>query len=119
MGIRVESAPLDITCRSHCRARHGLEDYVDDGLWRGDQWRMVNLLRSDPCVHALRQKELRGRVDHPVFFGNEIPRRLCPPSGPRRLLLNARNSDWSLCCCEKCSPFEGSMLRESSTESLV
>jgi len=43
--------------RSLCRARHGREDHFDDELRCGEQWRIIDLLRSDSCAHALRHKE--------------------------------------------------------------
>src|SRR5580700_10748046 len=87
------------------QARYGVEDHFDDRLWRGDQWRMVDLLRADARAHALRHEPLGVGVDHPVFLGEEVPGRLYFPSGSWSLLLDARDGDWPLCCGEKCGPF--------------
>src|SRR5271169_5033950 len=80
---------------------------------------MVDLLRPDARAHALRHKELGGWVDHPVFFGEEVPRRLYFPSGSWSPLLNACDSDRPLCCCKKRRAFGGCMLRESGCKSLL
>src|SRR5262249_61660444 len=100
-------------------ARPSVEDYFDDKLWRGNQRRMINLLRSNARTHALRHKEQGSGVNHPVFFGDEVSRRLHFPSGSWGLLLKACESDWSLCCSKNCDPAEGRVLRESGAKSFM
>jgi len=80
---------------------------------------MIDLRRPGSCAHPLRHKVLRERVDHPVFFGDEVPRRLYLPGGSRSPLLNACDSDWPLCCGKKGGPLGGRVLRESSAKSFM
>ena len=89
------------------------------GSGAANQWRMVDLLRPDARAHALRHKELGGWVNHPVFFGEEVPRRLYFPSGPWSSLLNVCDSDRPLCRCKKCRAFGACTLRESGCKSLL
>jgi hypothetical protein len=70
-------------------------------------------------AHAFRHEELSGRVDHSIFFGNQIPRRLYFPSGFGSLLLNARDGDWPLGCSKEFSPFRRCMLRERGAKCLL
>jgi hypothetical protein len=57
---------------------------------------VVDRERADRGVHALGHEALRLRVDHPVFFSEQIPRRLCLPRWCNDRLLDALHRDGPL-----------------------
>src|SRR5262245_41390484 len=80
---------------------------------------MVDLLRSNPGTHSLRQTQLRGRVNHPIVLSDKIARWFHPPRRPSRLLLNARDANGTLRCGEQRSLLRGSILTEGGAKSLI
>src|SRR5262249_34197200 len=102
-----------------CRTGYSLENHFYDHFRRGNQGGVVDLRRSSLRTHPSRQEQLGGRVDHAVFLSNEIPRGPCPPRRPRRLLLNTRDANGTLRCCEQCRLFRGSILTKGSGKSVI
>src|SRR5215470_8423968 len=84
-----------------CHTCYSLKDHFDDQLWCRNQGCVINLFRSSLRAHPSRQEQLGSRIDYPIFLSDQIPRGLCLPRRLRRLLLNARESNGTLCCGEE------------------
>jgi hypothetical protein len=74
----------------------GLGDDVDHSLRSGDQGSVIRIVGMHFRVHAFGHELLGDRVDHPVFLGDEEPRRAVFPPGPGHGLLDAWSGDGPL-----------------------
>src|SRR5262249_39628935 len=110
-------AALRVRMSSHIG--YSLKDHFDDQLWCSNQGCVIDLFRSSLRTHPSRQEQLGSRIDHPIFLSDQIPRGLCLPRRLRRLFLNARESNGTLCCGEESGLLEGGVLTKGSAKSLI